>query len=261
MDVNSLKKLLLLLFSIISLLTGIFFIGLFINNYFPFSIERTNQVVLLKKSEVGIKMFPAYYVYAGEDGKYTRHKVSKHTINSTKLGDKVSGYKIKDRFYTIKDIISDLFSTIIFVFVGTLFVMLGIIYFIRQTKFFQKFLVLLRNIRINEEKTKFFKNFLFIGALLFVSWKYILYKTPIYFKTFDYTSAEILRTERNPSYGRFNGPTFAFTVRFTLDDGEKVISKIKVSNNVYERYEEKDTIIVYYEISNPFYVYLPDHPS
>src|SRR5699024_11899760 len=112
-----LKKVFIHSFLILVSLSGLLLIGLFgysfFNSYYPFSFEKTTGIVIHKESEIGLSLFPKYYttVLDENDGSFRQNKVSKRTMTSTLIGDRISGHKSKRQFLTTQQILTDFLFT------------------------------------------------------------------------------------------------------------------------------------------------------
>ncbi len=256
------KKIVLIFLSIISLCLGIFLVGLFglslFKHYVPFSIQKTTSVIAVKESEIGLSSFPTYHIFVRtEADNISRHKATKNMMMNVSVGDEIEGYKIKERFYTAKDLVMDLLTSAVILVVGIILIFLGILYFAQKTTWSESMKKRARHFKMTKTKKAFVKYSIFLFIVLFFAWEHLYHFTHTHSKNYEQINAEIMEVERKPGYGRFNGPTFIFRVGHVSADGEPVFTKIKVPKKVYERYDQGDTLILHYPVKNPYYLYFP----
>lgn len=258
------KKTFVYLFSVVSLLAGIFFIGIFgytfLSNYYPFSLQKEKTTVIHKESEIGLSFFPKYYITVLDEAEssISSHRVSKKAMLSTHIGETISGYQNKGQFFTSKQIILDIVYLIIFCFIGVTLFFLGILIFVRNTSLMHKIRQLNQSIRtrISENMLQSIKYLLFIAALMVIFGGHILHFFQIHFNQHDEVYATIVEVERKPGYGRFNGPTFIFTLNYEWNH-ESIEARVRVSKEIYDLYGEGTTLKILYQKKNPYYVFMP----
>jgi len=258
-----LKKVCIHSFFILVSLSGILLIGLFgysfFSSYYPFSFEKTTGVVIHKKSEIGLSFFPKYYtiVLDESDGSFSQNKVNKRTMISTPIGERVSGYKSERQFFTSKQIVTDFLITLLFIIVGIVLFLLGILIYIKNTRLYRSVQRWMKSIRVHKDFSQSIKYILLAGAIIYLFGGQFLHLCQIYLKQHDETLAKIVETEHQPGYGKYSTSTYIFTLNYDLDGHDSVEAKIKVSKDMYDSYEEGTTITVYYQENNPYYTFLP----
>jgi len=258
-----LKKVFIHSFLILVSLSGLLLIGLFgysfFNSYYPFSFEKTTGIVIHKEIEIGLSFFPKYYttVLDENDGSFSQNKVSKRTMTSTLIGDRISGYKSEKQFFTTQQIVTDFLITLLFSIVGIILFLLGILVYIKNTRLYRSVQRWMKAIRIHKNFSKWIKYILLAGAIIYLFGGQFLHLCQIYLKQHNETLAEIVETEHKPGYGKYATSTYIFTLNYDIGGHESVEAKVKVSKDMYDSYQEGTTITVYYQEKNPYYTFLP----
>lgn len=256
------KKILLYSFAVMSLLVGIFLIGfayLFLHHNYPFSFEKTNAIVVHKKSEVGLSFFPKYsMIVLDEADDISEQRVNKRTMISTHIGDQVSGYKNNESFFTGQQIIISSIHTLIFILAGIVLFLLGTLIFMKNTSLVHHIQKWVRSIRRYRGFLQWVKYILIVAVIVFMFGNQVLHFFQINFKQHDKTRATITEVEHKPGYGRFATSTYIFTLHYDASNHESIEAKIKVSKEMYDLYVEGNTLEVFYQEKNPYYVFLPN---
>jgi len=216
-------------------------------------------MVLHKKGEIGLSILPKYYTIVSDeaDGSFSQNKVNKRTMISTPIGERVSGYKSEQQFFTMQQIVTDFLITLLFSIAGVVLFLLGILIYIKNTSLYRSIQRWVRSIRTHKDFSQWIKYILVAGAIIYFFGGSFLHLCQIYLKHHDETSAKIIEAEHQPGYGRYSRSTYIFTLNYDIADHDAVEAKIKVSKDIYDTYKEGTTITVYYQESNPYYVFLP----
>jgi len=259
-----LKKGVLRVVSAIFLLSGIFIIGIFItsffNNYFPFSFEKSEAVIGVKESEIRLSFFPKYYAYVlnEADGDVSRQRVSKDDIVSTSVGEKISGYEANGDFVTNRQMLLDVMYLILFIAAGIVLILLSLMMIFKNADWMYKLRQWAKTVRgrLPKNTLESIKYLLLTACVLIIFGGYILHFFQIHFSQQEEAKAEITAVERKPGYGRFNGPTHIFTLKYKVGE-EWLHVNVKVTKEDFDTYREGSSLMVYYKQNNPYYVFLP----